>query len=144
MASKKATQEEKQEAYKYLQQYKGQKLLAIVNSVSRSGMSRRVEFYGIGQEKQYQKNELTGDYEVASKIPCIDRIGWYMAKFCNWSYSVDKGGILVNGCGMDMIYHLLSSFNYCAMDEDGDIEGHKRRPNDRGYHNYFFDCSYQT
>ena len=97
MATKKEIKAtEQMEAFKHLQEYKGLKVYAEVNSVSRSGMSRRIEYYVIPE-----KNHLA-------------RIGYYIAKVIDYSYSIDKGGISVSGCGMDMIFHVLSSFNYKA------------------------------
>ena len=88
------TKGDKQHAYDMLKQYRGRKFYAIVNSVSRSGMSRRIEYYCVD------------DYKT------IQRIGYYIARICGYPYSVDKGGLSVGGCGQDMIFSVLSNFNY--------------------------------
>jgi len=86
----KYSKQEKEEAIKFLEQYRGQNFACCIKSVSRSGMSRRMEFYA----KDFQ------------------RIGYYIARVIDYPYNVDKGGIQVNGCGMDMVFHVLSSLNY--------------------------------
>lgn len=135
MGKNKFTQEEKEAALAILKQWRGHRLLAIVNSVSRSGMSRRIEFYGA------EKGE-------------ISRIGYYMSKILEWPYNVDKGGFLVSGCGMDMIFHTLYSFNAVAWQFMEPEELEKWRAADtsaedaRIYHkrasDYFFPTDYTT
>lgn len=94
---------EKLMALNSMYQYRGLTLLAIVNKVSRSGMSRRIEFYSPCLRRE-------GDKE----IPAINRIGYLIAKVIDWPYDVNKGGILAKGCGMDMIFHTLYTFNIVA------------------------------
>lgn len=67
----------------------GDKVYTIVNSVARSGMSRRIECY------------------VATKRGEIRRIGPMVATVINASYDIDKGGILMHGCGMDMTFETV-------------------------------------
>ena len=94
----KVSKKDKQEAYELLKQYKGQKIACCIKSVSRSGMTRRMEFY----------------------FPDFRRITWAIATILEWSYNVDKG-LSVGGCGMDMIFHTLSTLNYamCTLDNPG-------------------------
>ena len=87
--TKKEKEKEQKEAYEVLKQYHGQQLAASVKSVSRSGMSRKIEFYA----------------------PNFDRIGYYIAKLLDYPYYPGKG-IKVDGCGMDMIFSVLSDLNY--------------------------------
>ena len=120
----KTTKEQKADAYNYLRQYRHKEIAACVKSVSRSGMNRRIEFY-------------------AGKF---DRIGWYLAQIGEYSYDPDKG-MSVSGCGMDMIFHVISNFNYWAAQYDhkktlaeltgkgGKLEGQ------RVYDSYFFDAN---
>ena len=96
--------EERQTAYKSLKAIKGRskkpvKIYALVNSVSRSGMSRRIEFFVA----------IDGD---------IMRIGYDIARIVNHHYNVDKGGLSVGGCGMDMIFSVLSNLNYAMASLD--------------------------
>lgn len=92
------TKDDREQAYKILKAIKGRskkplKVYAIVNSVSRSGMSRRIEFYTV----------INGN---------ISRIGYRIAAVLDYGYDVDKGGLNVSGCGMDMIFSVLSNLNY--------------------------------
>jgi len=107
----KYTKEQKAAAWEHLKAYKGQTLLAIINSVSRSGMSRRIEFYGIGK----------GWMDKGHKI---DRLGYWIAQVIDYPYNVDKGGLLVNGCGMDMIFHMLYSVNMAWIHKMGEKYSH--------------------
>jgi hypothetical protein len=119
----KTTSEQKQEAYKYLKQFRHKEIAAVIKSVSKSGMSRRIEFYSKG----------------------FQRIGWYLSQINEYSYDADKG-MSVSGCGMDMIFHVISNFNYWAAQQDykqplnvltgkgGELEGK------RVYDNYFFNA----
>ncbi len=68
------------EAYRALLPYRGKKIAACIKSVSRSGMSRRIEFYSDG----------------------FHRIGGYIADLLDYPYA--PNGISVGGCGMDMVF----------------------------------------
>ena len=103
--------EERQTAYKSLKAIRGRskkpvKIYARVNSVSRSGMTRRIEFFVA----------IDGD---------ILRIGYDIARIVNYPYNVDKGGLSVGGCGMDMIFSVLSKLNYAiaSLDHPGKSHG---------------------
>lgn len=87
------------EAWKILEQYRGKNIAAAVNHVSRSGMSRRIEFYAIHDDD-------------------ISRIGYLIARVTGYGYDVDKGGIRADGCGMDMVFSVLTNFNYAAWAHD--------------------------
>ena len=98
------TKDDREQAYKVLKAIKGRskkplKVYAIVNSVSRSGMSRRIEFYTV----------INGN---------ISRIGYRIAAVLDYGYDVDKGGLNVSGCGMDMIFSVLSDLNYKMAELD--------------------------
>ena len=124
----KASKEEIRQAYEALKPCKGMIVYGTVNSVSRSGMSRRIEFY------------------VATEKNEIRRIGYYIAKIAGYPYNADKGGILVNGCGMDMLFSVLSNFNYAmAQFETGKplTELLNSGKYGRIYDDYFFDASYR-
>lgn len=82
------TQWEKEE----LENMRGKKIYCNIVSVSRSGMNRKMNFYFINN------NEL---------IKCTHLI----AKILNKKLDKDHN-LPVSGCGMDMIFHVLSSFNY--------------------------------
>ena len=130
MGNSKVSKEDKARAYDFIKGYKGKQIYANVKSVSSYGMSRRIEFYCVDDDGR------------------IDRIGFYMAKIIDYPYNVDKGGISVSGCGMDMIFHVISCFNYAvAQYETGKS---LRELLDSGkygriYDDYFFDADkYRT
>jgi hypothetical protein len=135
MGKNKYTQEEKEKALAILGEWRGHTLLAQINSVSRSGMTRRIEFY-------------------AAKGNEISRIGYFMSKILEWPYDVDKGGFRVGGCGMDMIFHTIYSFNVAAWQLECPEELKKWRETPTGergadmYHkrasSFFFPTSYNT
>jgi hypothetical protein len=124
------TETEKRRALELLQHYKNQELLGIVNSVSRSGMSRRIEFYGVRVD----------DYERTH----IVRIGYLIAKVIDWPYDVNKGGILAKGCGMDMIFHTLYTFNVVAARIQHPDKTTKELYSNRNANEYFFTTHYAS
>ena len=71
-------------------------VLVNIYSVSQSGMTRRMKFYGLRSwEGQAQCINIT---HILADI---------------MGDKIDKNGcIKVEGCGMDMVFHYLSSFNY--------------------------------
>jgi hypothetical protein len=117
---------EKQAGFAMLQGTKGRPLLAIVNSVARSGMSRRIELYTTDEKGNF------------------DRIGYHVAHVIGWPYSVDKGGILVSGCGMDMVFHTVSTLNYamCAMENADMSYAEQHEKFGRIYDTYWFNANH--
>lgn len=74
-----------------LENLRDQKIYCIIKSVSKSGMTRRMVFYVQFQNELYYLNDI-------------------IAKLTG--YKIDKNGYLVvQGCGMDMVFHVLDSFN---------------------------------
>ena len=129
MRTKVIRKQEIDHVYEILKPFKGLTVYGTVNSVSRSGMSRRIEFY------------------VATEKNEIRRIGYYIAKIAGYPYNVDKGGILVNGCGMDMLFSVLSNFNYAvAQYETGKNLTELLNSGEYGriYDDYFFDANYRS
>jgi hypothetical protein len=126
----KTTKEELAQAVKTIEQYRGKEVYAIVNKVSRSGMSRRIEIYVVNDEKR------------------MSRIGWLVAQIAGYSYDIDKGGILAEGCGMDMIFSILSNFNYAmAQIDTGKTLQELLKSKECGEHiydTYFFNASYTS
>lgn len=65
---------------------KGSRVRGVVVSVSRSGMSRRIRFFagsaGDTHDLTYEFAQLTG-------------------------WALNDRGLLVNGCGMDMVFHTV-------------------------------------
>lgn len=72
----------------------GDKVYCIVRHVSRSGMQRRIDLYKSTDEGMMF---LTG----------------YAAKALGWRWDNRKGGIVVDGCGMDMCFHTV--YNLSAI-----------------------------
>ena len=86
-------QAEKQEAKNQLLKFlkDGSTLYTSLKSVSRSGMSRRIEVYAVADGE-------------------IIRLSYSAAVLLEWS--LNDNGILVTGCGMDMGYHLVDCLNH--------------------------------
>jgi len=90
-----------------LRPYKGLKIAACVKHVSRSGMMRVIDFYVIG------KDDRTAE-------PFIYSIAHLVAKILDWRYTNrNDRGVVVNGCGMDMIFHTIYSLNSAMGRADG-------------------------
>lgn len=93
------------------------KIYANVNSVSRSGMSRRISFYMVdfSQEKSVPFDD-TCESVVIKEVPYIRRVTREVAWLTGWvpvgesksrgKWMVDAG-LYVGGCGMDMVFHTL-------------------------------------
>lgn len=120
----KHTTEEKKRDLEELQQYRNQTLLAIVNSVSRSGMSRRIEFYAAGDDRS------------------VRRIGYLIAHIIDWPYDVNKGGLLAKGCGMDMIFDAIYTFNIVSSRMENPTLDTKTLYQNANANGYFFPTRY--
>lgn len=84
----KYSKKEQESAFEHLKQYKGKEVAVNITSVSRSGMSRTMQFYADGY------NRITYSIAVLLELPHNDK------------------GLKITGCGMDMVFHVLSSLNY--------------------------------
>jgi len=106
-------QQKEKDAYKALKQYKGKQVIVTINKVSSSGMTRKMKFYFIsGDRLQNITSELTD---------LLD-------------YKLDKNYcMVVGGCGMDMIFSVLSNLNY----KMAELDNYKKQPNELVYDNYF-------
>ena len=78
----------------------GTTVWCVVRSVSRSGMSRRIDCYVI------QDGQLL-------------YVSYYVANAIGWSVS-DKG-ILSRGCGMDMGFHLVGTLSHSLYGNEGNL-----------------------
>lgn len=75
-----------------LKKVKNKKIVCSIKSVSASGMTRKMDFYAL------INNELVYINHLISAIA---------------GYKRDKNHcLIVGGCGMDMIFSVLSNFNY--------------------------------
>ena len=68
------------------------RIYASIESVSRTGMSRRIKFYRV------EKNRI---------IQATNAVNYLRHQ--KWDYMVNDAGMKVTGCGMDMIFHTLYS-----------------------------------
>lgn len=93
----KRSKSEVAQAWAFLEHYRHAKLHAEVMHVSRSGMSRVIKF-------------LSTDF---------DDITWAIARITD--NPMTDNGLRVGGCGMDMCFAVISSFNYAAAAHD--LEG---------------------
>lgn len=110
----------KQEALNHLLPHKGKKVIVSIKKVSASGMTRKMDFYVI------EKVSYGNDYliNINDKIALIA------------GYKQDKNDyIIVRGCGMDMVFSVLSNFNYAISEL---IDGERTK----NYSKYFFDAEH--
>lgn len=68
----------------------GETIYVIQRSVSKSGMSRKLDLY-------------------IMRSGTLLRITWSVAQLLRWSYDKNKDALTVGGCGMDMHFHTV----YC-------------------------------
>lgn len=107
--SRKAGKEKlRAEAFKRLHEIlkPGDTVRGIVRHVSRSGMSRQIDFYAIS----------------GSEPLCISG---YMAELMDYRQSKD-GALVVGGCGMDMIFATVYNLG-ATLWPNGTLEPHGRR-----------------
>jgi len=88
----KATKDEiiqwKAELWAILSNMKEPVLYTDLKHVSRSGMRRVIQVIAIKDNQPYY-------------------LGYRIAAILNWPYDEDKEGVKVDGCGMDMGFHLI-------------------------------------
>jgi len=84
----------------------GTTVYTIIRHVSQSGMQRAIDCY-----------IFPGDYDRRPQW-----VGRLVAKATNTPWNEKHGGVKVNGCGMDMCYHLVNSLSYAlhGYGRDGD------------------------
>jgi len=78
------------DAVRYLAAIKERRMVCVIPSVSRSGMSRTFTFHEVARHKP-------GEYGVCNFWSLFRFIGGYPSK---------EGRFRINGCGMDMIFHV--------------------------------------
>lgn len=90
---------EKMDAYdlRLIERIRGKKIIVNVASVSKSGMTRKMDFY-IYDDGLIKINHIIRDIA---------------------DYSLDKNHrVIVGGCGMDMIFSVLAEFNHAMTKFD--------------------------
>lgn len=90
----------------------GDTVYTVLRHVSRSGMSRRIDLYIIGDDKR--PHFITGMAAAAMGM--------------RWDR--DKGGIIAGGCGMDMGFHLVYNLSQVLFREGFVCTGERCPSND--------------
>tara|TARA_R100000734_G_C3295603_1_gene86828 strand:- start:377 stop:685 length:309 start_codon:yes stop_codon:yes gene_type:complete len=68
---------------------KGSTAYTLVTKVAPSGMSRHILVAG------------------SRKTGKVQNMSWYISKFLDWKYKDNTRSVFVEGCGMDMGFHLV-------------------------------------
>lgn len=110
-----------------LEDVRNQKVYCNITKVSQSGMTRKMRFYAISKK----------DGELRNVTYLISGIA---------DYGMDKNhDLIVGGCGMDMIFSVLSNFNYAMARQDtGKNIQELLKTEEYGkriYDKYFFDAN---
>lgn len=74
-------------------------IYSIIRHVSASGMRRRIDFYVVRNEE-------------------LVRISWHIARILGYSQYKYTTALVVDGCGMDMAYHVVHSLSYAIHGYD--------------------------
>lgn len=116
----KATKTEQAEAIKSLRKIlkPGQTIYTTVMHVSRSGMSRTISMY-------IPVIEADGRGKRRMAIRGIDSLA---AKALGWRW---KGGLILDGCGMDMCFHAVYELSDKLFPKGG-IDAHSGKPTTSG------------
>lgn len=105
----------KKELDSVLQSIINGEVYAHIESVSNSGMSRRILFYRINLEDYKNASETDEGYIIYPRIENITyEIGLLSEELKEEQYKqggkwVRESGLRVNGCGMDMIFNTLNN-----------------------------------
>lgn len=104
---------EKAEAVAYLRDIlaPGATVYATVRTVSRSGMSRRIDLYAV----------RPGTPRYRDGHPWLARLSYYAAAAIGWP--CNDNGVRVDGCGMDMRFHLVDCLSYAIFGYESNQEG---------------------
>lgn len=93
----------------------GSTVYTIVTHVAKSGMSRHIKLYCI----QHDDGK-----------PYIRWISGYVAKALDYPCDYRSGALKVNGCGMDMCFHVVHSLSYALHGHAGERSGYSLRKED--------------
>lgn len=98
----------------------GDTVYAIVRSVARSGMSRRIDFYCL-------QGGAGRDSDLRWLTPYMVRVGVMDESHAAWYGRGDISGAKINGCGMDMCFESVYRLGRKLWPE-----GFGEMPGDRG------------
>ena len=103
--TKRQRQKEQAEARESLEKWlkPGATLLTVIKNVSRSGMQRTIQVLFLSPR--------------GSDVDVI-YLGWNIAKFLGMRYDDKREGIVVNGCGMDMGFHIINNLSMALFCPD--------------------------
>ena len=87
----------KNEMMEYLETLRGGKIIYTIKNVSKSGMSRTASFAVLHNNEVHDLN-------------------FYLIELLNLKATKNIYGVRLRGCGMDMIFHTITSLNYNYMD----------------------------
>lgn len=103
----KTSKEEKAHAKEMLLRYlqPDSTVYTVLRHVSQSGMQRRIDLFSIGQHEGKPYMQYLSGYAAALMEGRLSK----------------KQGIVVNGCGMDMGFHLVSNLSYYLFGKEGQL-----------------------
>jgi phage terminase large subunit GpA-like protein len=109
-----STKSERAEAIERLRDWlkPGDTIHCVLRHVSRSGMSRVIDF---------KKIEANGE---------VSTLGWNIAKALEMPFDRNREGVKVGGCGMDMGFHIVYNLARTLWPESFDCTGERCPSND--------------
>jgi hypothetical protein len=113
----KVTKKEREEAIEQLRKWvpKGSTVYTILRHVSKSGMQRVISVVVF----------LPDETHVNNGKPILIHPNYYVSKALGWPLKIKMGhdGVVVDGCGMDMGFHLVSTLSYALYGvKDGGMQ----------------------
>jgi len=85
----------------------GARIYSVIRSVSKSGMSRNIDFYVVMRDGKGHRGDASGTY--------LQYLTGYMAHALEYSLASQDGskrGMHVRGCGMDMAFHCVDYLDH--------------------------------
>lgn len=118
---------------------KGSTAYTTVEKVSGSGMTRHIRVMALTVEKRYRATkanggqlhrtrEAAGPLARVEHVPEIINATWTAAAILGYRVDDNDGGMIVQGCGMDMGFHIvygLSATLYGHADRGGYAISHR-------------------
>lgn len=94
-------QRERDESLEILREWlpPGSTVYCVIRHVSSSGMSRAIDFYSIEPGKQNQRI-------------CKMWLSYHISKALGWRFNQKYEALWVEGCGMDMGFHVVNTLSY--------------------------------